>query len=75
MKLDRDRRKCKKNFISNFWNFTVFSIFDPKDQELYFFLFIAGEGPPAGAYFPLLVEGCGILGDRVRGPGKSLSNQ
>ena len=72
MKLDRDRSKVKNFFISNFWNFTVFSIFHPEDQELYFFLFIAGEGPPAGAYFPLLDEGLAIFGDTFRRGRKSL---
>jgi len=33
---------------------------------LYYFGLIAGEWPPAGAYFPLLDQGTAILGDTFR---------
>ena len=62
----------KKIFISNFRVFSVFRFFDPVPEKLYFFWFSTGEWPPAGPRFPLLREGWGILGDRVRPPSKLL---
>ena len=52
--------------------FEVFRIFDPEDQELYFFEFGTVESPPAGDYFHVLDQGTVIFGHPFRPPSKSL---